>query len=61
MIEVGTQIQDLVVKGGSLNELRQLARSLGSRTLFEDGLIKASNGKTSIDELYRVVASELEV
>tara|TARA_B100000674_G_scaffold385742_1_gene329174 strand:- start:115 stop:924 length:810 start_codon:yes stop_codon:yes gene_type:complete len=60
LIEVGTQIQDLVVKGGTINELRKLARAQGARTLFEDGLVKASHGKTSVDELYRVVTSEQE-
>ncbi len=39
----------------SLEKLRQLARTNGMKTMFEDGLAKAGQGKTSIEEVLRVI------
>jgi type IV pilus assembly protein PilB len=39
----------------SLDALRTKARAEGMKTMFEDGLIKASQGKTTIDEVLRVI------
>lgn len=58
LVEVDSELQDLIVKGGTLNELRKLAVSKGMRTLMQDGLIKASNGLTTVDEVLRVITAE---
>ncbi len=58
MIPIGSEIQDAVVNGGTTNDLRQLASSAGRRNLFLDGLVKASKGETTLDEIYRVIATE---
>jgi type II secretory ATPase GspE/PulE/Tfp pilus assembly ATPase PilB-like protein len=39
----------------SLDGLREHARKNGMRTMFEDGILKASQGKTTIDEILRVI------
>jgi general secretion pathway protein E len=39
----------------SLDTLRNKARAEGMKTMFEDGLAKASQGKTTIDEVLRVI------
>ncbi len=39
----------------SLDGLREQARKDGMRTMFEDGILKASQGKTTIDEVLRVI------
>ncbi len=39
----------------TLEKLRQLARSGGMQTMFEDGLLKAGQGKTTIEEVLRVI------
>jgi len=39
----------------SLDSFKKLARSEGMRSMFEDGLIKASQGNTTIDEVLRVI------
>lgn len=39
----------------SLDGLRETARKEGMKTMFEDGLLKASQGKTTIDEIMRVI------
>ncbi len=58
LVEVGPELQDQIVKGATLNEMRQLVAKWGVRTLLQDGLIKASKGLTTIDELYRVISVE---
>ncbi len=58
MVPMTTDMQDMIVAGATLNQLRQLAISKGYRTLFQDGLIKASNGVTTLDEVSRVALIE---
>ncbi len=59
LIEVSAGMQDLVAKGASMNEMKAYSESNGFRTLFEDGLIKASHGKTTLEEIFRVVNSDM--
>ena len=56
MIEVTPAMQDLVLKNPSAKEIWKLAREQGSTALFEDGLDKAKEGVTSIDEVLRVAS-----
>ncbi len=60
MINVGPDLQELVIKEGTINELRNLAFKPGVRTLLHDGFLKASQGVTTIDEVFRVVSAESE-
>lgn len=39
----------------SLEKLREMARQNGMTTMFEDGLAKAGQGKTTIEEVLRVI------
>jgi type IV pilus assembly protein PilB len=39
----------------NLDECRRIARANGMKTMFEDGLIKVSQGKTTIEEVLRVI------
>ncbi len=55
MVAVTTEMQKLIGRNAPVDEMRDLAKAQGSRTLLEDGLVKASMGLTSIDEVYRVV------
>jgi type IV pilus assembly protein PilB len=45
----------LVISGAHTNEVSALARAEGMRTMREDGLIKAANGLTTVEELSRVI------
>ena len=38
-----------------LEELRQLARKNGMKSMFEDGLTKVGQGNTTIEEVLRVI------
>ena len=55
LVEVGPEMQKLIGRNAPIEEMRDLAKAQGDRTLLEDGLIKASQGLTSIAEVYRVV------
>ncbi|MFN8167199.1 MAG: ATPase, T2SS/T4P/T4SS family [Candidatus Nanopelagicales bacterium] len=49
-------IERLTVERESATKIMQVAIEEGMRTLREDGLLKASMGITSLDEIFRVVA-----
>ncbi|RUL82044.1 GspE/PulE family protein [Tautonia sociabilis] len=49
-----SQIREMTFKGESTQAIRKVARKQGMRTLFEDGMIKALKGITTIDEVLRI-------
>jgi type IV pilus assembly protein PilB len=49
-------IERLTVERESSTKIAAVAIAEGMRTLREDGLLKASSGVTSLDEIFRVVA-----
>ena len=57
MIPVSEQMQHLIVSGASVNEMKALARSEGHRFLRDDGLLKAWQGLTTVEEVLRVTGS----
>ncbi len=50
--------QQLIYEGVSASKTRRHARSIGMRTLREDGLRKVINGMTTLEEVVRVTASD---
>lgn len=59
VMTVSTTIRELVNKRASSDELAAAARSEGMRTMREDGILKAQEGLTSIEEIMRVAYSGL--
>ena len=49
----------MAFKGESTQNVRKLARKQGMHTLFEDGMIKAIRGLTTIDEVMRITQREM--
>ena len=47
---------EAISRGCPLNELRDLARAAGMRTLREDGIAKVAQGATTLEEILRVAA-----
>ncbi|WP_157062589.1 type II secretion system ATPase GspE [Pseudoxanthomonas dokdonensis] len=43
-----------VMRHAGMGELEELAREAGMRTMYEDGILKALNGQTTIEEVLRV-------
>ncbi len=54
---ITSKIREAIYNGASDLELRELARSEGMRTMFEDGVEKILKGITSYEEVSRVVRS----
>ena len=62
MVPMTESLQDMIVAGAHVNELKRAARKMGAgcRTLVEDGLIKASRGETTVEELMRAMVIDAE-
>jgi type IV pilus assembly protein PilB len=59
LMSMTSQIRDMTFKGDSTQNLRRVARKQGMRTLFEDGMIKALKGLTTIDEVMRITQHDV--
>jgi type IV pilus assembly protein PilB len=57
VMQVSEGMRGLILQSGGADELRNLARSEGMRTLREDGLKKIQNGDTSVAEVLRVAGN----
>lgn len=55
VLSVTEPIRDLVIQRVSSGKIAEHARKEGMVTIFEDGLIKAARGLTSIEEVLRVI------
>lgn len=58
---VDDEFRSAVVNGASAHELRQHAAKSGMKTLFEDGMLKVIQGKTTLQEILREAEEEGEV
>lgn len=59
-IQIEGEMQELILKHPSTQEIQALAKKKGSHSLFEDGLEKVKNGITTIEELLRVALPQDE-
>jgi general secretion pathway protein E len=53
---ISTEMREMVVKKASATEIRALAIKEGHRNLYQDGLLKAARGQTTIEEIIRVTS-----
>ena len=51
---VNQELRSLISKNVPAGELKEIAIKNGMRTLFQDGLLKALDGKTTLEEIVRV-------
>lgn len=61
VIRVTPELQDLILKRPSTQEIWKLARSQGSTSLYEDGIEKVKNGITTMEELNRVAEAPVVI
>ncbi len=54
MLEIDEEIIKKINERASASEIKNLARKKGMITMLEDGLIKAKQGITTIEEVLRV-------
>ncbi len=55
VLNVSSAIKDLIIKGGTTEDIELQARKEGMLTMLEDGIFKAAQGLTTIEEVLRVV------
>jgi len=55
VLPVSTAIQELILKQASTEQIEKQARSEGMLSMAEDGLFKAVQGSTTIEEVLRVI------
>ncbi|MDQ3015013.1 MAG: GspE/PulE family protein, partial [bacterium] len=56
ILKMSTPIRDLIMQGKTSQEIEQQARKEGMSTMIEDGIFKAIQGQTSIEEVFRVIS-----
>ncbi|MFH1855055.1 MAG: GspE/PulE family protein [bacterium] len=56
IITITPEMRDLILRNPSSQEVAQLARKQGSKSLFEDGVEKVREGITTPEELFRVAS-----
>lgn len=55
VLVVSKKIREMILEGKGVDEINDVAREEGMRTLLESGAYKVAEGLTSLEELYRVV------
>ncbi|RMH06980.1 MAG: type II/IV secretion system protein, partial [Aquificota bacterium] len=56
ILEIDEELRKLIVKGATAEDIRDLAKKKGMRTLYEAGLLKVRKGITDLREVERVLA-----
>jgi type IV pilus assembly protein PilB len=56
VLNVSTAIKDLIIKGSTTEDIELQAKKEGMLTMLEDGVFKAAQGLTTIEEVLRVVS-----
>ena len=56
VLEVTTPIRELIMKGATADAIQEEARKEGMHFMIEDGIFKAAQGQTSIEEVLRVIS-----
>jgi type IV pilus assembly protein PilB len=54
LLTMTSQIREMTFKGEPTQTIRKMARKQGMHTLFEDGMIKALKGLTTLEEVLRI-------
>jgi type II secretory ATPase GspE/PulE/Tfp pilus assembly ATPase PilB-like protein len=56
VLPVTESIKSLIMKEVDASEIHTQARTEGMRTMLEDGLVKAVQGLTTVEEVFRVIS-----
>lgn len=59
VLRVSSAIKDMIVKNATTEEIEEQAKKEGMLTMTEDGIFKAVQGITTVEEVLRVVTSEI--
>lgn len=58
LLDMNETLRDMTYRVAATNEIRKVARTLGMTTLKEDGLRKAKDGKTTLEEVFRITGMD---
>jgi type II secretory ATPase GspE/PulE/Tfp pilus assembly ATPase PilB-like protein len=58
ILNVGNEMQNAIAQGKNTLELKEIAVEKGMKTLLDAALMKVSDGKTTVEEIKRVIAPE---
>jgi type IV pilus assembly protein PilB len=58
LLVVNDEVRELISHRASEHAIRKAARNAGMRTLLEDGILKAAQGLTTLEDVVRVVATD---
>jgi PleD family two-component response regulator len=58
LLVVNDEVRELISRRASEHAIRKAARNNGMRTLIEDGILKAAQGLTTLEDVVRVVAAD---
>jgi type IV pilus assembly protein PilB len=58
LLAVNDEVRELISRRASEHAIRKAARDAGMRTLLEDGILKAAQGLTTLEDVVRVVAAD---
>ncbi len=58
LLIVNDEVRELISRRASEHAIRKAARNAGMRTLLEDGILKAAQGFTTLEDVVRVVAAD---
>ena len=56
VLPISSSIRELVMKGGTTEQFEKQAKEEGMMSMIEDGVFKAAQGLTSIEEVLRVIS-----
>jgi len=56
VFQMSSAIKDIILKSGTSDEIETQARKEGMMTMVEDGIFKAVQGLTTLEEVFRVVS-----
>jgi len=54
LMDVSARVRELIFDARSSTDIREVAIAEGMTTLYQDGLLKATEGITTIEEVFRV-------
>lgn len=56
VLKVSTAVKEIILRNGTADEVEAQAKREGMMTMLEDGIFQAAQGKTTIDDVLRVVS-----
>lgn len=59
LMTMNSKVRELAFAGASTNELKKAAIKNGMTTLYQDGILKALQGKTTLEEVFRVAKKDV--